>query len=123
VWLLPWPQGGDCKELVAGYADAVFGVAASPKADAVPERPRLGVRLDTAGGELKITLVEKDSIAAAAGVLDGDVLTEAAGVPLKTFMELRTIVQRQAAGTWLPLKVRRQNETIDVVAKFPVAKP
>lgn len=123
AWLLPWQQGSNCTALSAGYANAVFGVAAAPKMDAAAERPRLGVRLDTAGGELRITQVEKGSIAEAAGILDGDVISEAAGVPLKEFTELRTIIQRQSAGTWLPLKVRRQNETLDIVAKFPPAKP
>ena len=65
----------------------------------------------------------KGSIAEAAGIRDGDVISEAAGVPLKEFTDLRTVVQRQAAGTWLPLKVKRQNETLEIIAKFPPAKP
>ena len=28
-------------------------------------------------------------------------------------------VQRQAPGTWLPLRVTRQSETVELVAKFP----
>jgi len=27
-------------------------------------------------------------------------------------------VQRQAPGTWLPLRVTRDNETIEIIAKF-----
>lgn len=121
--LLPWREQGDCKELTAGYADAVFGVAAAAKADAAPERPRLGVQIDLTGGNLRVLAVTKGSIAEAAGIIDGDVLAEAAGVPLKEFMDLRTIVQNVSPGTWLPLKVRRQNETLEIVAKFPPAKP
>jgi hypothetical protein len=120
--LLPWAQDGECASLTAGYADAVFGVTAA-KAAAPAERPRLGVRLETSGGELRILSVEKNSLAEAAGIHDGDVLTEAAGVPLKEFATLRAIIQRQAAGTWLPLKVRRQNDTLDIIAKFPPAQP
>ncbi len=121
--LLPWPQDGDCKRLAAGYADALFGVAAEPQADAAAQRPLLGVQIDTKGGGVRVLAVTKGSIAEAAGVRDGDVLSEAAGVPLKEFMDLRTVVQRQAPGTWLPLKIRRQNETLELVAKFPPAKP
>ena len=33
--------------------------------------------------------------------------------------DLIQIVQRQAPGTWLPLKVRRSGEDIEIVAKFP----
>jgi uncharacterized iron-regulated protein len=121
--LLSWPRDSDCKLLTAGYADAVFGVAAAAQADAASERPRIGVRLDTTGGELRVTRVEKGSIAETAGIRDGDIISEAAGVPLKEFADLRTIIQRQSAGNWLPLRVRRQNETLDIVAKFPPAKP
>jgi S1-C subfamily serine protease len=120
--LTPWREQGDCKQLTAGYADAVFGVAAT-KAGAEAERPRLGVTIDLGGAELRVTAVTKDSIAEAAGIRNGDVLSEAAGVPLKEFMDLRTIVQRQTPGTWLPLKVKRQNETLDIIAKFPTARP
>lgn len=119
--LLPWRESYGCKTLAANYADAVFGMAVQPK-EAGPARPRLGVAFDTAGKELRVTSVEKGSIAEAAGIKEGDVLIEAAGAALKDFMELRAAVQRQAPGTWLPLKVKRQNETLDLIAKFPSPK-
>jgi uncharacterized iron-regulated protein len=122
-WLLPWPHDGDCKELVAGYADAVFGIAPAAKADAAAERPRLGVQIDTSGSGVRVVAVTKGSLAEAAGIREGDVISEAAGVPLKEFMDLRAVVQRQAAGTWLPLKIQRQTETLELVAKFPPARP
>jgi uncharacterized iron-regulated protein len=119
--LLPWRH--DCTRLTAGFADAVFGVATVATADAAAGRPRLGVRIELREGELRVVMVEKGSIAEAAGMRDGDVISEAAGIPLKAFVELREITQRQSAGTWLPLKVRRQNETVELIAKFPPAKP
>lgn len=121
--LLPSARAADCKELVAGYADAIFGVADDAQAEAASERPRLGVRMETTGGDLRVAAVEKGSIAEAAGVRDGDVVSEAAGVVLKEFAQLIAIIQRQSAGTWLPLKVKRQNETLELVAKFPSARP
>jgi S1-C subfamily serine protease len=121
--LLPSRDQSDCKQLAAGYADAVFGVAATAKANAAAARPLLGVQIDLTGGNLRILAVTKGSIAETAGIVEGDVLTEAAGVPLKEFMDLRTIVQNVSPGTWLPLKVKRQNETLEIIAKFPPAKP
>jgi uncharacterized iron-regulated protein len=119
--LLPWRESYDCKTLTAGYADAVFGIAAE-KSEAAPARPRLGVAFDTAGKELRVTSVEKGSIAETTGIKEGDVLIEAAGNALKDFAELRGAIQRQAPGTWLPLKIRRQNETLELIAKFPPVK-
>jgi hypothetical protein len=121
--LAPWPYGDECASLTAGYADAVFGVTAIAKVAGTVQRQRLGVRLETSGGELRIVSVEKGSIAEAAGVHDGDVVTAAAGVPLKEFAALLAIVRRQSAGTWLPLVIKRQNETLELIAKFPPASP
>jgi uncharacterized iron-regulated protein len=122
VALLPWDRGAPCKNLVAGLADAVFGVAA-PAAVRAGERPRLGVYLDKApDGGVLIRQVEKGSIAEATGIRDGDVLIEMAGVPAKQAADLVEIVQRQAPGTWLPLKVKRGSETLELIAKFP-ARP
>ena len=119
VTLLPWERGAPCKNLVAGLADAVFGVAA-PAAARAGERPRLGVYLDKApDGGVLIRQVEKGSIAEATGIRDGDVLIEMAGVTATQAADLVEIIQRQAPGTWLPLKVRRGGETLELVAKFP----
>jgi len=63
--------------------------------------------------------VEKGSIAEATGIRDGDVLIEMAGVPATQAADLIEIVQRQAPGTWLPLKVKRGGETLELIAKFP----
>ena len=108
--LLPWDEGADCRTLVAGYADAVFGVAAQPELG----KPRLGVRLDGP----KILEVSKGSIAEQAGLRAGDELVEIAGRPVKEAGDVREAVERQAPGTWLPLKVRRGGELLHMVAKF-----
>jgi uncharacterized iron-regulated protein len=119
VSLLPWDRGAPCKNLVAGLADAVFGVAA-PAAVRAGERPRLGVYLDKApDGGVLIRQVEKGSIAEATGIRDGDVVVEMAGVPAKQAGDLVEVVQRQAPGTWLPIKVKRGSETLELIAKFP----
>lgn len=117
--LLPWDADANCKRFTAGVATAVFGIAASK---AAPERPLLGITVETDAGGVRVSAVRKGSIAEAAGLREGDLLTEVGGKLLKSAGEVRAIVVATAPGTWLPLKARRQNETLELLAKFP-AKP
>jgi uncharacterized iron-regulated protein len=118
VSLLPWDRDAPCKSLVAGLADAVFGVAA-PAAPSASDRPRLGVYLEMTPEGVRIRQVEKGSLAEATGLREGDIVVEMAARPAKQVSDLVEAVQRQAPGTWLPLKVKRGGETIELVAKFP----
>lgn len=118
VSLLPWDRGAACAELVAGLADAVFGVAA-PAAPGATDRPRLGVYLETVPEGVRIREVEPGSVADAAGLRAGDVVVEMAARPAREAGDLAAVVARQAPGTWLPLKVKRGAETLELVAKFP----
>ncbi len=115
--LLPWDRGRACKELVAGIADAVFGVA--PPAAPKLSRQRLGVRIETAPEGVRIAQVEKASIAEQADIRAGDVITEIAGVPAKRNEDVIAVVRRQAPGTWLPVKVMRDGASLELVARFP----
>jgi uncharacterized iron-regulated protein len=115
--LLPWDRGGDCKRLVAGLADAVFGVAAPPAA--APSRPRLGVVVEQAGEGVRISQVEKGSLAESSGIREGDLLVEVAGQPAIRPDDLVGAVRRQPPGTWLPVRVKRGTDTLDLIAKFP----
>ena len=95
--------------------------SASPRpSDAEPAPLRLGVQLAAADGGVRVTDVVAGSVAAAAGLRAGDVIERAASVPVATPDALRTVVERQAPGTWLPLEVRRGREkrTRTVVARF-----
>jgi len=115
--LMPWDRGKDCAELVAGYADAVFGVAAP--AVVAPKRQLLGVQIEAAKEGVRILKVTDKSIAEGAGLLAGDVIVEIAGRPAKSTAEVIVVVRRQAPGTWLPITVKRGEATVDVIAKFP----
>lgn len=115
--LLPWDRGSDCKRLVAGLADAVFGVAAPP--EPAQRRPRLGVVVEQAGDGVRIGQVEKGSLAEASGIREGDLVVAVAGQPAKRPDDLVAAVRRQPPGTWLPLRVKRGADTLDLVAKFP----
>ena len=113
VWL-PVPYHGDCAKL-ANVADAVFAV--SPGSRSTP--PKLGVYLSDTDAGAEISKIVHGSVAEAAGLVAGDRIVSAAGVPISGSADVIAIVRRQSPGTWLPLTVARDGETIDIVARFP----
>jgi uncharacterized iron-regulated protein len=115
--LIPWDRGRECRDLVAGFADAVFGLAA-PVEHRVA-RQRLGIRIENADGGVRVVEVEAASVAEQAGIRAGDVITVIAGTPAKASGDVIEAVQRQAPGTWLPIRVRRDGTLHEIVAKFP----
>jgi uncharacterized iron-regulated protein len=118
--LLPWDATADCTELVKGYADAVYGLPALPN-EARAQRARLGVVLERGAGGVVIKQVETDSIGATAGIRAGDLVVEIAGGKAEAPADIADAVQRHAPGTWLPIKILRNGESIELVAKFPPA--
>ena len=117
--LLPVEAGTACQALEPGIADAVFLVAPGETVDAAPAKPRLGILIESADDGIRVLKVFEDSVAEATGLATGDVIVGAATIPVLRSSELIEIVQRQAPGTWLPLDVRRDGETRQLVAKFP----
>ena len=116
--LLPWDLTPGCKPPVEGSAVAVFGVAA--RTEDGDARPRLGVSLAPGPGPgARIERVEPGSIAAAADLRPGDLVVEIAGRSVRSNADVRAAVGRQAPGTWLPLRVRRDGVERELVAKFP----
>lgn len=115
--LLPVPVDLDCKELRPGLADAVF--ALPEPAQATPEPPRLGVRLDEKDGAVRIVDVTAGSLAEKTGLKAGDQILEVAGVPAKRNVAVIASIRLQPAGTWLPLRVKRGGDTLELVVKFP----
>ncbi len=115
--LLPVELSDDCAGVSPNLADAVFAMPAA--SDPRPQGPRLGVMIETADGGARVTKVLPDSVAMATGIEAGDVIVEAAGLPIGGGGDLIATVKRQAPGTWLPLTIRRASATIDRVARFP----
>ncbi|TDI77679.1 MAG: PDZ domain-containing protein [Betaproteobacteria bacterium] len=115
---LPWDGSKACEHFVPGIADAVFGVA-SYIAPHVPHRQRLGIRFEMVQNGALVLQIEKGSIAEASGIKNGDTITDIAGLEVKQINDVVEAVQRQAPGTWLPLRVKRGGETIEIIAKFP----
>lgn len=117
--LLPWESNKACEQLVTGIADAVFGVA-SYAGPHLPQRQRLGIRFEMVQKGARILQIEKGSVAETAGLIDEDIITEIAGLEVRQINDVIEAVQRQAPGTWLPLRVTRGSETIEIIAKFSV---
>ncbi len=117
--LLPVTPEAACADPDPGLADAVFVIDRQDGGRG--PRPRLGVIIETAEDGVLIRDVAEGSVAAAAELQAGDLVREAAGQELERHGQLIEIVQRQAPGTWLPLRVQRGEQTIDVVARFPTA--
>jgi len=118
--LLPLAATTPCTEIVAGLADAVFAVPEAVLAPVPP--PRLGVSLEEHRDGVKIVEVSADSLASHTGLRTGDIITEAAGAALRRSTTLVALVRAQPPGTWLPLTLKRDGETIERVVRFPLAR-
>jgi uncharacterized iron-regulated protein len=118
---LPWNLSDSCAELVPGVADVVFGVEARPQ-PARPDRPRLGISIDPAPTGVLVRSVVPGSIAEQAGLRAGDVIVRIAGESAVQTGDVVDAVQRQAPGTWLPITVKRGEEHVEIVARFPPQK-
>jgi uncharacterized iron-regulated protein len=115
--LLPVDADDACHALSAELADAVFVV--EMQVDEDEPRPRLGVMIDNGDNGVRVMEVVPGSVAESAGILAGDIIQEAAGFAIETTGQLIDVIQRQAAGTWLPLKIMREDENRELIARFP----
>ena len=126
--LLPSDSGPPCVKASTtdspgnAVADALFGVLA-PVEPEEPPRQLLGVHIETTdladGKAVRIIKVVEKSIAEKAGLRDGDLIVRAADRDITGTSDLIKAVRRQAPGTWLPLVIQRQDERLDIVARFP----
>jgi uncharacterized iron-regulated protein len=114
---LPWDAIGSCATVEAGVADAVYGIQARPAPEA--PRPRLGISIMPAPNGVRIREVTPGSLAEQSGLRVGDVITGAAGEPVREPGDVIAIVRRQPPGTILPLTVQREDQTLDILARFP----
>lgn len=114
--LMTLPTDHACAGLPDGVADAVYLIP--PQPDPFPP-PRLGIAMKEGPEGVVIERVVPDSVAKRAGLQDGDLILQAAGIKVTSIDDVRGHVQRQPPGTWLPLLIRRGAETLELVAKFP----
>ncbi len=116
--LLPLDANENCDPVPAKLASAVFVVDAESDAP-VSAKPRLGVMIESSDDGVRVMQVVADSVAAKSGLRVGDVIQSAAGFETMTNSALIEIIQRQAPGTWLPLKLLRGDKSIELLARFP----
>jgi len=116
--LVATPSDTPCKDVPAGIADAVFALPLQPEEK--PEPPRLGVRLEEVEGGVRLSEVTAGSLAERTGLKVGDRLMEMAGVAVGKAPQIAASVRRQPPGTWLPVRIKRGEELLDIVIKFPV---
>jgi hypothetical protein len=119
AYLFTLPSDHACAEIRPGLADALFLIP--PQPDALPP-PRLGVSLKAVEDGVMVDQVMADSLAEKTGLKNGDVILRAAGARVASIEDVRGHVFRQPPGTWLPLLIRRGQETLEMVVRFP-AKP
>ena len=117
--LVPVAANRDCAGL-SGIADAVFAVPALPAS--APPPPRLGVRIERTEDGVRIVDVVKGSLAEATGLRAGDRIVSMAGANIARTGEVIRAVRAQPPGTWLPMRIRRDGQEIDLTVKFPPAR-
>ncbi len=108
----------DCKEIRAGMVNVAFGLP--PQPETPPPPPRLGVRLEEKEGIVSILDISPGSLAEKTGLKAGDRLLEVGGSTVDTSGTVVSAVRAQPGGTWLPMRIKRGDDTIDMIVKFPV---
>jgi len=116
--LLPLNSTDSCDPLPAELASAVFVVDVASEEPLAPG-PRLGVLIEDGETGVRVLQVFEGSVAEQSGIVEGDVIQVAAGFKTTTNLSLVEIIQRQAPGTWMPLQIRRGEEFLEMLAKFP----
>ncbi len=118
--LLPVDAQEDCGELVTGFADAVFAMPEFPEDR--PPPPRLGVQLEQAADGVRVLDVTRGKLGEASGLRKGDLIVSLAGSAAKDVGAVVAAVRAAPEGSWLPLEVKREGRTLELLIKFPPAK-
>ena len=116
---MPVEAADGCGKLETGFADAVFALPAM--AQEAPRKPRLGVSLQRTGDGIEVLEVVGGSLAESTGIRKGDLIVSVAGSAVTQTGGVIAAVRLQPAGTWLPITVRREGRTLDLIVKFPPA--
>jgi uncharacterized iron-regulated protein len=115
--LVPVGAALGCRMLTAGYSDAVFALPANPPE--APPKPRLGISLQRTDKGIEVFEVSGGSLAESLGMRKGDVIVSVAGAPATQIASVTAAVRTQPAGTWLPMTLRREGATLELLVKFP----
>jgi uncharacterized iron-regulated protein len=118
--LLPVEVGGVCENLESNIADAVFLVGKEEETKSPQQKPRLGVMIEKAKNGVRVLKVLDGSVAQTAKMAAGDIIVKAAGLALQDSGDLIKIIQQQTPGTWLPMRIQRGDQNLQLIAKFPM---
>lgn len=116
--LMAWDRDPDCIP-PAGLADALFTLGDEAGFEP-PEPQRLGILIAAHEDGVRVNGVSEQSLAEALGLVEGDLIVEAAGRPVRNPGELTDLIRRQTPGTLLPLAVLRNGATEELLARFPL---
>ena len=114
--LLPVRASDDCAKL-DGIADAVFAIPKLPSS--APPPPRLGIRIEQTKDGVGIVKVVEGSLAEKTGLQVGDRFISIAGAKVARVSDVIRAVHEQPAGTWMPMRIRRDGQELELVVKFP----
>lgn len=122
VSMLPSDAVPDCAAVATRPAAVVFGLPPDAEADA-RDRPRLGVWLEQTDAGVVVKEVGKGSVAEATGLRAGDTLVQIGGAACRGIDDAVERIGREPFGSWLPIRVRRGNAELELVARFPPEAP
>ncbi|MFQ5842462.1 MAG: ChaN family lipoprotein, partial [Thermodesulfobacteriota bacterium] len=86
------------------------------------EKVRLGVMLEEADGNLKVSKVLKGSLAAKAGIQPGDILVSLDGEDLRESFDLLYLLDRKRPGDSGRLLIRREEKSLEMTVHFQTPK-
>ena len=114
---LPWRRE-HCAAITPDLADVVF-LLDEEHPESAPQGPRLGIRVTPHRDGVQIVTIGAGGVADAAGLAANDIIVSVGGANVRTPQDLIAIVEKQMPGAPLPITVRRGDETLQVVARFP----
>jgi photosystem II stability/assembly factor-like uncharacterized protein len=102
--------------------DIIFAVVESEKIGTAPKGARIpalmGIQGSANAATARLNTVSPNGPSAKAGLKAGDVITEMAGQPIKTYRDLVAQIQKHAAGETISVKAKRSEKTIEVKLIF-----
>ena len=98
-----------------GIADAVFAIPKLPSS--APPPARLGIRIEQTKDGVGIIEVMKGGLADRTGLRAGDRVVSVAGANVARVGDVIRAVHEQPAGTWMPIRVRREEQEVELVVK------
>ncbi len=114
--LLPHATEEDCEPPDTALAD--FTYSYQPGTGSADAPLRLGIMVESAETGLEVTQVSDGSAADDAGIRAGDILLEAGGEPVNQHSELLIILNNARKGFALPIKISRNGDRKDLLARF-----